>query len=66
MSDRHMRVLRVVARHRQRELDLHEAADALPEAGSAARLQDLVQTAARTRARVAAAEARRRRPHGAA
>jgi hypothetical protein len=62
VTDRHIRILRVVARHRQRQLDDHDAADAVPNAGSTARLHDLEWTAARTRARVAAAEARRRQP----
>jgi hypothetical protein len=57
MSDPHIRILRHVARHRQRDLD---AADHLGDPASTARRQDLAQTATRTRARVAAAQARRR------
>jgi hypothetical protein len=62
VSDRHIRVLRVLARHRQRQLDDHDAVAAEPDAGSVTRREDLQRTAARTRARVAAAEARRRHP----
>ena len=65
MTDRHMRILRVVARQTQRKLDDHDAADAIPDAGSTARRRDLEQTTARTRAHVAAAEARRRQPSNA-
>ena len=60
MSDPHIRILRQVARHRQRDLDDHDDADHLGDPASTARRQDLAQTATRTRARVAAAQARRR------
>ena len=59
MSDRHIRVLRVVARDRQRKLDDHEGAANIPEATSTSRRRELARAAARTRARVTAAEARR-------
>ncbi|MEA2251432.1 MAG: hypothetical protein QOC78_2884 [Solirubrobacteraceae bacterium] len=63
MSDRHVRILRVMARHRQRRLDEHDATPTPdPDAGSAARRDDLQRTAAVTRARVVAAEVRKRRP----
>jgi len=60
MTDRHIRVLRVVARHRQRQLDDHSAADDRRDTVSPARRRDLEQIAARTRAHLAAAQARRR------
>ena len=59
MSDRHIRILRVVARHRQRKLDDHDAAANVPDATSTSRRRELARAAARTRARVTAAEARR-------
>ena len=62
MSDPHIGILRQVARQRQRDLDDHESVDHLGDPGSAARRQDLARTATRTRARVAAAQARRRYP----
>jgi hypothetical protein len=62
MTDRHMRVLRVVARHRQRKLDDHDAAEAVADVTSTSRRRDLAKVAARTRARVAAANARRGAP----
>jgi hypothetical protein len=52
-----------MARHRQRRLDEHDATPTPdPDAGSAARRDDLQRTAAVTRARVVAAEVRKRRP----
>ncbi|HET6870224.1 MAG TPA: hypothetical protein VFH80_30210 [Solirubrobacteraceae bacterium] len=59
MTDTHLRILESMARHNQRRLDEHDAAEAAP--GSAARRHDLKTTAARSRAQVAAARARRRR-----
>lgn len=60
MSDRHMRILAMAARHSQRQLDTHDAIDDTPDAASMRRRHDLKQRATRTRARVAAAQARRR------
>lgn len=60
MSDPHIRILRQVARQRQRDLDDRDAADHLGDPASTARRQDLARTATRTRARVAASQARRR------
>ena len=37
MTDRHMRIPRVVARHRRRQLDDHDAADAIGDAESTTR-----------------------------
>jgi hypothetical protein len=61
MSDRHIHILRVVARRRQQQLEEHDAAPATPQIGSSARRDDLRQTASRTRAQLVAAETRRRR-----
>jgi hypothetical protein len=62
MSDRHTRILRVVARQRQRALDVHDADRSATDPASTARRQVLAKTAARARARLVAAEAKRRRP----
>jgi hypothetical protein len=58
MTDRHLRILRMVARHNQRRLTEHDVAEGA--AGRAERRQRLETTATRTRARAAAAQARRR------
>jgi hypothetical protein len=60
VTDRHVRILAIVARHGQRRLDDHDAAEGAPTAASSERRQDLKTRAKRTRARVAAARARRR------
>ena len=62
MTDLHLRILRVLAKHRQRALDDHDSADHTGNAGSAGRRRDLEQAASRTGANVAAAEARRSYP----
>ena len=62
MTDIHLRILGVMARDNQRRLTEHDAAEVAPAAGTAERRQDLQTTATRTRARVAAAQARRRNP----
>jgi hypothetical protein len=62
MTDRHLRILQMVARHNQRRLDQHDTAEGPPAAGSAERRHDLKATAKRSRAQVAAAQLRRRRP----
>jgi hypothetical protein len=59
MTDVHLRILRLLARQRQRELDEHDAAGH-PDASSGGRRHELERSAGRTRANVAAAEARRR------
>jgi hypothetical protein len=61
MSDRHVRILAMVARHSQRKLD-DNAIAGTPSAGSTERRKDLKARAIRTRARVVAARARRQRP----
>ena len=62
MTDAHLRILGVMARNNQRRLDEHDAAAGAPVAGGAERRQALQTMAARTRARVTAARARRRLP----
>jgi hypothetical protein len=59
LTDRHVRILELVARHGQRRLDDHDAKATEPTA-SEARRHDLATTATRMRARVAAAKERRR------
>jgi hypothetical protein len=62
MTDVHLPILRLLARRRQEELDDHDGAGHAGDAASAGRRSDLKQAAGRTRANVAAAEARRRYP----
>jgi hypothetical protein len=62
MTDVHLRILRLLAKQRQGELDDHNAADHASNATSADRQRTLERAARRTRANVAAAEARRRGP----
>lgn len=62
MTDGHRRALETLARHSQRRL---EQQDAAPAAVSGPRGHELQARAARTRARVAAARARRRQAAGA-
>lgn len=62
MTDLHLRILRLLAKQRQRDLDDHDGGDHAGDAGSAGRRRELEQAAARTGANVAAAETRRRFP----
>ena len=62
MTDRHLRILRLMAQQRRRVLNDYEAVDHTGEAVSAARRQRLEQAASRTSARVADAQARPRQP----
>ena len=62
MTDLHLRLLRLVAKQRQRKLDDHDAADHTGDAESAGHRRDLEQAAGRTKANVTAAEARRTSP----
>ncbi|HET6868392.1 MAG TPA: hypothetical protein VFH80_20930 [Solirubrobacteraceae bacterium] len=65
MTDRHLRILRLVVEQRQRALRDYDAADHTGDAGSTGRREYLARAATRTRARVADAEQRRnRRPNG--
>jgi hypothetical protein len=61
MSDRHVRILAMIAQRSQRELDAH-AVPGDPDTGANDRQSDLRAHAARTRARLAAARPRRRYP----
>jgi hypothetical protein len=60
MSDRHLRILRHLARHSQRELDSHDASDHADDAAAADHRQHLGDAATRTRGQVTAAEQRRK------
>ena len=62
MTDLHLRILGMVARQRQQELDDHDAADHARRPASAGHRRDLEQAAGRTKANVAAAQARRHHP----
>jgi hypothetical protein len=59
VSDRHLRLLRAVAKRRQTDADRHHV-DGVPSPASAARGAELRRVATRTTARLRAAEARRR------
>ena len=59
MSDSHLRILRMLAKHRQRQLADHDAAEYTGDTAPAGCRRELEQAAARTKANVAAAEARR-------
>jgi hypothetical protein len=58
VSDRHLRLLRAVAKRRREDVERHEDADYR----SATEEQDVERAAAVTNARLTASEARRRRP----
>jgi hypothetical protein len=58
-DDAHIRILRQVAHHGQRELDEHDAAHPIADTASDGRRQDLARNARLTQARVADAETRR-------
>ena len=60
MTDLHLRVLRMVAKRRQQELDDHDAGDHARGAASAGRRRDLKRAAGRSKANLVAAQARRR------
>jgi hypothetical protein len=60
MTDSHVRILRLIAHKRQRELHNHDAVDQNDDAISSDRRQDLERAASRTRTRVADAQTRRR------
>jgi hypothetical protein len=62
LTDLHLRLLRMVAKQRQRELDDHDSADHAGETASGGDRHDLEQAVGRTKANVTAAEARRRYP----
>jgi hypothetical protein len=60
MTDRHIRILRLVAHQAQRELDDHDSVDQIGYTASTGRREHLERAAARTRAHVADAKERRR------
>ena len=62
MTDVHLRILRLLAKQRQRELDDHDAAEHTGDAAAPGRRRELKRAAAQTKANVAAAEERRRYP----
>jgi hypothetical protein len=59
VTDSHVRILRLVAHKRQRELRNHDAVDLNDDGPSSDRRQYLERAATRTRARVAEAQTRR-------
>jgi hypothetical protein len=62
MTDLHLRILRIIAKHRQSALEDHDAAGPTHSRASAGRRSDLEKAARRTKANFAAAQARRRYP----
>jgi hypothetical protein len=60
MTDRHMRILRHMARQAQRKLDHHDTFEPAGDAASTGRRDYLKRAATRMRGQVAAAEQRRR------
>lgn len=60
MTDRHMRILRHMARQAQRKLDHHNALEPARDAASTGRRDYLEHAVNRMRGQVAAAEQRRR------
>jgi hypothetical protein len=62
MTDLHLRILRMIAKHRQSALDDDDDAAHTHGRASAGRTSDLEKAARRTKANVAAAQARRRHP----
>jgi hypothetical protein len=62
MTDRHMRILRNIARQTQRDLDHHNTHEPAGNAASTGRRDYLEHAAKRTRGQVAAAEQRRNQP----
>lgn len=61
MTDRHLRILRLMAHQTQRKLHAHDAVDHGGDAVSTDRRHHLEQAATRTDAHVTDAQARRRR-----
>ena len=62
MTDLHLRILRMIANQRQRTLEDHDATDLISDTASRDHRRGLEQAAGKTKANVAAAEARRRFP----
>ena len=61
MTDRHLRILRLIAQRRQRDLRSYDASQDDGDIGSPDDRQHLERAATRTSARVTDAQARRRR-----
>lgn len=61
VSDPHLRILSLMARTTQRELEDHDAVDRVGDTASSGRRRDLVRAAMSTQRRVADAKARRPR-----
>jgi hypothetical protein len=61
MTDLHLRILRMIAKQRQRDLEDHDAGPS-DDTASAHKRRDLEQAAGQTKANVSAAESRRRFP----
>ena len=61
MTDSHLRILRLMAQKRQRDVNDHDRANHTGQTAAAGHRQLLKRFATRTRARVAEAEARRLR-----
>lgn len=61
MTDRHLHILRQMARQTQRALDHHDGVEHAGDGASTGRRDYLVRAAKRTRAQVADAELRRSR-----
>jgi hypothetical protein len=59
VKDLHLRILRQVARRRQRDLDDHDAVDHRGATAAAERGRELARGAAQARARFSAAQTRR-------
>jgi hypothetical protein len=59
MTDRHLRILRLIAQQRERALRNYDAGDHTGDAGSAALRQRLARAVTRTGTHLASAEARR-------
>ena len=64
MTDRHLRVLRDIVRHRVEMLDKYAPRPGESSAQSGSRRDDLVRLSARARTRLVAAEVRRRAVRG--
>jgi hypothetical protein len=60
VSDRHLRLLRAVAKRREEDAERQDSTP--PTAGSGPRMRELRRVAARAKAHLGAAEARRRPP----
>jgi hypothetical protein len=60
MTDIHLRILRMIAKRRQRDLDDHDVADHAERPAPTGHRRDLEKAAGRSKDNVATAQARRR------